>query len=149
MFASFKVNSFRPYPFIDWTDFLYLVVYCIWFLILIYMMIKELRSELYTIIILQMYIIYIITVHSCYFKALHYKTPYIYSIWSVPALSSAIKVTLDLNSNFEHVVTKTNYGGPLGFQLSGVHCIMLMMVIFHQIPDQDSVLGVIDGKCEV
>ncbi|XP_067950294.1 uncharacterized protein [Watersipora subatra] len=41
IFATYKVNSFRPYPYLDAWDFVFLVIQCIWFLLLCYIMFKE------------------------------------------------------------------------------------------------------------
>ena len=41
VFVSSQVNSFRPYPYRDVWDFVFLVLQCIWFLILCYIVFKE------------------------------------------------------------------------------------------------------------
>ena len=47
---SYAVESFRPYPYVDWVDFLFLIIQCIWFLVLCYIVYKEARG---------MYVLYI------------------------------------------------------------------------------------------
>ena len=48
VFASSEVNSFRPYPYVDWVDFLFLILQCLWFLILCYFVFKEVRGNNYS-----------------------------------------------------------------------------------------------------
>jgi len=44
VFVSYTVDSFRPYPYVDWIDFLFLILQCIWFLLLCYIIFKEAKA---------------------------------------------------------------------------------------------------------
>jgi len=45
VFASSKVDSFRPYPYVDTFDFVFLVIQIIWYLVLSYIVFSEVKGE--------------------------------------------------------------------------------------------------------
>jgi len=52
VFASSKIDSFRPYPYVDTFDFVFLVIQIIWYLVLSYIVFSEVRGETHYIFLI-------------------------------------------------------------------------------------------------
>ena len=53
VFVSSKVNSFRPYPYVDEWDYIFLLIQGIWFLVLCYIILTEVRGKCTNLYVIQ------------------------------------------------------------------------------------------------
>ena len=92
---SYAVESLRPYPYVDWVDFLFLIIQCIWFLVLCYIVYKEARG-MYVLYInlntLRLIICLLVRGAFCYLGQLD---PYVPSLWlNVNSVANCVHCTL-------------------------------------------------------